>query len=338
MRAAVIEAPGQARVVELTEPPCGPGQARVAVAWCGVCGTDVHILHGGFRADYPLTPGHEFSGTVVEVGAGVTDLAVGDRVTIDPNIVCGACAYCRRGLVHLCERLTAVGVNQPGGFAERCVVPVAQAYRLPESVSFEQAACCEPLACCVHGVDRAAIAPGERVLVVGAGPIGLLMAQLARVAGAALVAVADPVAAKRDLALSLGADLAIDPAIDDVARVARAAMGIGPDVVFECVGRADTVLTALSSARRGGRVVLFGVCPKEAEVALRPYEVFLNELTVMGSYINPFTHQRALELLAGGRVRVEPLISHRFGLEQFGEALAVAGSGQALKVLVGPGG
>ena len=335
MLAAQIVAPGDAQVIELPEPACGAGQVKLAVAWCGVCGTDVHILHGGFRADYPLTPGHEFGGTVVELGAGVTSLALGDRVAIDPNITCGACPFCRRGLVHLCERLTAVGVNQPGGFAERCVVPAAQCYRLPESVSFEQAAFCEPLACCVHGVDRAAIAPGERVLVVGAGPIGLLMAQLARAAGAAWVAISDPVAAKRALGLKLAADQAFDPQTCDLAEAARAATGIGPDVVIECVGRAETVATALSSARRGGRVVLFGVAPKDAQVPIAPYEVFLNELTVLGSYINPFTHQRALDLLAGGRVRVEPLISAHLALDEFGEALSLAGSGQAMKVLVG---
>jgi L-iditol 2-dehydrogenase len=337
MQAAVIAAPGRAVVETRDTPHAAPGEVVVQVAACGVCGTDVHLLHGGFRAHYPLLPGHEFSGTVVEAGAGVTHLAVGDRVVIDPNIACGQCPYCRRGLIHFCENLTALGVDLPGGFAEYSVLPAAQAYRVPESLSFEAAAFTEPLACCLHGLDRACIAAGDRVVLLGAGPIGLLMLQLVRLAGAATVMVSEPVATKRELAASLGADEVVDPNQDDLAARVRARTEIGADVVIECVGAAATVSQALTLPRRGGRVVLFGVSPKEAEVPVRPYDVFINELTLVGSYINPFTHARALELLAAGRVRVEPLISHRLPLSRFPQALDLAGGGSAMKVIVAPG-
>jgi L-iditol 2-dehydrogenase len=336
MRAAVIERPGCAGAREVEQPRPAAGEVLVQVAVCGVCGTDVHIMHGGFRAQYPVIPGHEFCGVVTALGPGVSGLEPGDRVVIDPNIVCGRCPYCRRGLVHLCTDLRAVGVTQPGGFASFVALPAGQAHRLPDAVDDESAAFTEPLACCLHGLDRAEIRAGDQVAILGAGPIGLLMLQLARLAGAAHITVSEPQAAKRGLAAQLGADQGLDPATDDLRAAVLDHNGIGADVVIECVGGAAPTAQALTLARRGGRVVLFGVSPHEAEVALRPYDVFLNELTILGSYINPFTHARAIELLAGGRVKTAPLVSHRLGLEEFAAALEIAGEGAAAKVLVRP--
>lgn len=335
MRAIEISAPNEWRLVDLPDPRPAPGEVVVGVAWCGICGTDQHILAGGFRADYPLIPGHEFTGSVVEVGPDVEGWIPGDRVAVDPNIVCGRCPYCRRGEVHLCQALTAVGVNRPGGFAERCCVPATQLHRLPPGVRFGQGALSEPLACVVHGLDRAALRAGERAVVIGTGPIGLLMVQLLRQAGAAWIGVSEPIGTRRVQALELGADAAWDPRVEDSAAAVRRATKIGADVVVECVGRPEAVTAALACARRGGRVVLFGVAEREAEVPLRPYDVFLNELTLIGSYINPFTQARALDLLAGRRINTDAIISDRFPLAEFGEALATAASGKGYKVLVG---
>ncbi|MBI3945945.1 MAG: zinc-dependent alcohol dehydrogenase family protein [Armatimonadetes bacterium] len=335
MRAAVIERPLAARVEERDVPEIGPADVRVRVAACGVCGTDAHIFHGGFRAQYPVVPGHEFAGEVAAAGADVAHVRPGDRVAVDPNIHCGVCPYCRRGRIHLCENLTALGVNIPGGFQEFCRVPAQQAYRLPETLSFAEAAFAEPLACCVHGMDRARIQAGDTVVVLGAGTIGLLMLQLARLEGARRVVVSEPAEAKADLARRLGADVVVNPLRTDLHALVRDQTGIGADVVIECVGSPRTVAQALALPRRGGRVLLFGVNPKDAEVPIRPYDIFLNELAVIGSYINPYTHARAIALIADGRVRVRELVTHRFALADFPAALALAaGPGAAVKVLV----
>jgi threonine dehydrogenase-like Zn-dependent dehydrogenase len=197
VKAAVVERPEVVRIEEREVPQPGAEEVLIRVRACGVCGTDVHILHAGFRADYPVIPGHEFAGEVVSVGDRVTHVRPGEPVVIDPNITCGVCPYCRRGLVHLCENLIALGVNLPGGFEEFCVAPAKQVYRLPDGLSWEEAAFVEPLACCVHGIDRAGISAGDSVVVIGAGPIGLLMVQLARLEGAREVIVSEPMACSR---------------------------------------------------------------------------------------------------------------------------------------------
>lgn len=336
MKAVVIERPGVWRVEECDVPQAGADDVVVRVAACGVCGTDVHIFHGGFRASYPVIPGHEFAGEVVQAGEHVSHVRVGDRVAVDPNIHCGVCPYCRRGLAHLCENLGAVGVTLPGGFQEFCRVPAKQVHRLPEGLPLEEAAFAEPLACCVHGIDQAGIDVADTVVILGAGTIGLLMVQLARLAGAREVIVSEPSAAKADLARRLGADQVVDPLADDVQAAVMERTGIGADVVIECVGSPRTVAQAIGLARRGGRVVLFGVSPRDAEVPVRPYDVFLNELTIVGSYVNPFTHARAIELLATGRVSVRDLVSHRVPLAEFGQAMALAERGGGVKILVQP--
>ncbi len=334
MKAVVIERPQVVRVVDRDVPQAGPEDVVVRVGACGVCGTDVHIYHAGFRADYPVIPGHEFAGEVVEVGERVTHVQSGDRVVIDPNISCGVCPYCRRGLIHLCENLSALGVNIPGGFQEFCRAPAKQVYRLPAGLPLEEAAFVEPLACCVHGIDRAQIQAGDSVVILGAGAIGLLMLQLARLEGARQVIVSEPVPAKADLARRFGADMVVDPTAADLRQAVLDRTEIGADVVIECVGSARTAEQALGLSRRGGRVVLFGVSPKDAQVPVYPYAVFLNEQSIVGSYINPYTHARAIGLLAGGRVCVREIISHRFVLAEFPRAMELAESGGAVKIMV----
>lgn len=202
----------ETRPLALPEP--GEGQVLVKVSACGVCGTDVHIFHGGkgsAEVEPPVILGHEFSGRIVKIGDGVTGLEIGQLVTIDPNIYCGRCRPCRRGQKQMCHHMRAVGVNMDGGFADACLVPYAQCVPVAQDVDPELAALAEPLACCLHGIDRAGIRPGENVLVIGGGTIGQIMLQLARLAGAAKVLLSEPVEKRRALAVQLGADAAIDP-------------------------------------------------------------------------------------------------------------------------------
>lgn len=322
------------RTRELPEP--GEGEALLRICACGVCGTDVHIYNGG-KGSAEVTPpvilGHEFSGYVEKVGPGVTDLRPGQLVTVDPNIYCGICPPCRQGQKQMCHHMRAVGVNMDGGFADMCLAPASQCVPVPEGVDPEVAAMAEPLACCLHGIDRVGIRPGENVLVVGGGTIGQMMVQLAKLAGAAKVILSEPVAMRRELALSLGADGAIDPINEDLNQRLNAMLGTeGADVVIECVGNPRTAAQAIDAAARCGRVMLFGVPHPDAVLQTAMYPIFQKELTVMGSFVNPDTHSRAVALLS--RLSLKPLITHRYPVAQLQEAIEMQTSADSIKVLV----
>ena len=336
MKAAVLTHPQELKIETRPRPRVGPDDLLIRVHTCGVCGTDSRLFHGEHQVTFPVVPGHELSGTIEEVGGHVRDLRTGDPVTIDPNIVCRVCVFCRRGEIQLCEHLTAIGVNRDGGFAEYCVVPAEQAYRLPEGLTLEAGAFAEPLACCLHGLDRARFAPEAKVLILGGGSIGQLMLQVVRSGGAAKVVLSEPRGNRRRLALELGADIALDPSESDVVSALRDATEGGADLTIECAGNEKAVEQAVAATRRGGVVLLFGVSGPEAEARIRPYDIFLRELTLVGSFINPFTHQRAIEVLAAGKVNPSRIVSHRFPVEETAEALRVSRTPEALKVLVQP--
>jgi threonine dehydrogenase-like Zn-dependent dehydrogenase len=195
MQRAVMHGPGDMRLEDGPQPAPGPGGVVIEVGRCGICGTDRSIFAGDYPIELPLVLGHELSGTVVEVGPSVHALAVGDRITVDPNVTCGACAYCQRGLTNLCERLTPVGITRPGGFASYTTVPETNAYRLGDEVSLVAGAMIEPLACCVRGIQVSDVQLGDTVMLIGAGPMACMMVQLVRLRGASRIIVAEPVAA-----------------------------------------------------------------------------------------------------------------------------------------------
>jgi len=338
MKAVVFPEPNRLVIEERPIPALGEEDVLLKVHACGVCGTDSHIFRGEHIVKFPIVPGHEFSGEVVEIGTGVSNVRVGDRVTVDPNIVDRTCFFCTRGQVHLCENLTAVGVNYDGGFAEFCRVPAVQAYRVPDSLSLDEAAMAEPVACCLHGIDGADVGPGCTVVVLGAGSIGLILLRLARIAGAGRIIASEPDPRKRELAARFGAEILLDPAKDDVRARVMEITRVGADVVIECAGRLETAELAIGIARRGGTVLQFGVVGPAERAAISPYEIYYKELTIRGSFVNPFTHSRAIELLAAKQVDVMPLITHRFGLDDAAKALETAQGKDAVKVLIAPGG
>lgn len=336
MKAAVLNAPRDLHIEQRASPNVGPDDVLLKVHTCGVCGTDTHIFHGEFLVKFPVVPGHELSGVVEEVGENVTHVRPGDHVTVDPNIVCGVCRFCRVGKINLCENLTAVGVNRDGGFAGYCRAPGKQVYKLPDAISLEAGAFAEPLACCLHGLDRARFEPGMSVLILGGGSIGQQMLQLVKTGGARQVVVSEPQQNRRELAQACGADHVLDPTQGDAVEAMRDVTDGGADLVIECVGRPETVERAASAALRGGTILLFGVADAHATAKIHPYEVFIRELNLVGSFINPFTHSRAIEALAAGRFDPSKIISHRFPVEGFGEALEMSRSRDAVKVVVQP--
>jgi 2-desacetyl-2-hydroxyethyl bacteriochlorophyllide A dehydrogenase len=336
MRAVIFPNPGDLQVVERETPSALEGHVVVRVEACGVCGTDLHIYQGEFPARFPLIPGHEFAGVVGEAGQGVASLRPGDRVVIDPNLNCGTCRPCQRGLTHLCRNLIAFGVTNDGGFATHCALPARQCYKLPADMPFDIAAMTEPVSCCVHGIDRAQVRPGETVVIIGAGLIGLIMLQLALLRGASLVIVSEPDAQKREVARSFGAAVTVDPASEDLSTVVMKATNGGADVVIDCVGGAITAQQAMDLTSEGARVLLFGVAAPDETIQIKPYELFSREISVTGSFINPFTHSSALALLASGRVRVSEIISHRLSLDEIPKAIELLASRQARKIIIEP--
>lgn len=314
--------------VESREVPSpGRGELKIRVEASGLCGTDLHIAAGEYPFARPgVTLGHEFSGTVVEAGPEVGGFGGGDRIVVDPNIPCRVCRYCHDSRPHLCENPQALGVTLDGGLSEFALLPATQAYRVPENLPPEAAALTEPLACVLHAVDLGGLRPGERALVLGAGPIGILCSMLLVAAGASEVLVSEPNPARRDRIRRVGAE-PVDPESVSEAMADR---------VFECVGRPETMRAAVEAARPGGTVMWVGVAPPDAEVAVKPYDVFRRELTIRGTYTNPYVMDRTLALLASGRLDWEAIVTHRFPLSDFEEAWTVHSEGSGLKVSVQP--
>jgi threonine dehydrogenase-like Zn-dependent dehydrogenase len=319
MQAARLNAVGQMRIETVEKPVPGPGELLVRVEATGICGSDRHMFRGEYPTALPVTLGHEFCGIVEALGEGAGRIAQGTRVTGDPNIACGHCAACRMGRPNLCHNLVAIGVFRDGGFAEYLVMPELQAHALPADLDPVRGAFSEPLACCLHGLDVARIVPGSSVAVLGGGVIGMLMVQLARLAGAETVVLSTRQQPRRELALSLGATHAVDPASGDPVDAIAGPSGIVPggvDVVLECAGVPETFRQSIALARRGGAVVVFGVMPKGEIVGIEPFDLLFRELRLEGAYLNPLTHARAAKLVASGALELERLVSRSIGLAE----------------------
>lgn len=319
MKAMVLNGVEELEIKELDAGAPGEGEIIIDVKACGVCGTDLHMYHGdkgAFDNSYPLIMGHEFSGVVSAAGPGVKKIKAGDRVCVDPNMYCGHCRNCKKGLVHFCENMIGYGTTLPGGFAGQCRVLEQAAYRIPDKLSFEHAALVEPVSCCMHGIDRCNIHPGDTVAVIGMGAIGMLMLQLAFTAGAARVVAVEPVAEKRAAAEKLGACLAIDPLTQDVKTEVEKAGIESLDCVIECAGLGSTMEMAINIASPAATVMLFSLTPPDTKITVLPLEqIFKKEITITGSYVNPLVSQRVIDLLASGRIDLDTVITDRIPIE-----------------------
>lgn len=321
MKAAVYHGPGDLRVEEVPVRKLKDNEVKIQVKYCGICGTDIHIFHGdGGCCDVtpPLVPGHEFSGVVAEVGAGVKAVKVGDRVTGDPNDMCGECYFCKNGMQHFCKNNIGIGTTVDGGFAEYVIMREKQAYKVSDELSFIEAAMAEPISCCLHGIDLCNIKAGDTVLVIGGGPIGMIMMQLAKNAGASKVIMSEPVEEKREQALKLGATKTIDPLHEDVEDV-LAEYCENVNVVIECVGNVHTQADAVRFAGKGATIMYFGLAAPEESFPIRPDDIFKKELHITSSYINPYSFERAIQILESGTVELESLITNVVPLDDIAD-------------------
>lgn len=323
MRAAQLAQPREGRVVDRARPVAGLGQVLIEIRRAGICGTDIHIWHGDYElAEFPLIPGHEFAGVVAAVGKGVTRYAVGDRVTADPNIPCLTCSECQRNMFNQCHDLSVVGVTRDGAFAEYVVVPERVVFGIGD-LSFAAGALVEPLACVVWGLKRVDVQPGDRAIVFGAGPMGCLLMQAVRAAGASSVTMVDREPSRLAMAVELGASHTL-LAADATPEATRQIAPDGFELVADATGVPSVIERATAYARPGGTIWVFGVAPEDAVARFRPYDLFRRDLRVIGSFAVNKTFQEAIALIEGGAVRVEPLVSHVVPLADFAEGLRLA--------------
>ena len=340
MKAVVYDAPKQYSVREVPTPEAGPGEVRIKVHQVGVCGTDVHIHHGDFGAVFPLTPGHELVGTIDALGEGAGRFAVGEQVTVNPNVYCGSCDYCLAGRLLLCSDMKGLGSNFPGFFAEYATVREDLVFSV-EGIHPDTAVFTEPAACAMHGLETLQIRPGATALVFGAGPTGLLLAQLIRSGGAASVTVAAPTPFKLDTARALGIDQTILLDRADMegnrARLLDASGADGYDYVVEATGSTAIGNICVPLTRNGGTVLVYGVTRADETVSFHPFDVFRREITIKGSFAEMTSFGAAIRALRSGRARTDGIITHRFSLDDYGKALdAVAGDRTAHKVVIVP--
>ena len=326
MKAARWHGVKDIRVEDIADPQPGKGDVKVKVAWTGICGSDLHEYLAGpifvpVDEDHPLshdkapiTMGHEFSGVVTELGEGVTDLAVGDRVAIEPIFSCDDCAACRAGLYNLCDKLGFVGLSGGhGGFAAYSVVPARMAHKIPDELSIDQGALVEPAAVAVHAVRISQINVGDKAAVFGAGPIGLLVVEALRAAGASEIHVVEPSETRRAKALDLGATSAIDPGDTDPVQAILAATGIGVDVAFEVTGVAPVLPQAIDSTRYEGQTLVVSIW--EGEASFQPNTVVLRERQIKGTIAYRHIYPAVMELMRQGYFAAEKLVTKRIALD-----------------------
>jgi 2-desacetyl-2-hydroxyethyl bacteriochlorophyllide A dehydrogenase len=340
MKAVRLREVGVVEHVDLPDPIPLDDEVLVRVTAAGMCGSDRHLVSGEYPGKPPVVLGHEFEGVVVAASRGA-DVAVGDRVTVNPNIECGTCARCTSGLVAHCERLSAYGVDRDGGFADLTRVLARQAHRLPPTLEPGLGALSEPLSCCLRAMDLAGVQPGQSVAVIGGGVMGQLLVQLARLAGATRVILATRQRERRDLAEALGATATVDPSAADTGAAIAGPSGLVPggvDVAFEAAGAEGTFDAAIASVRSAGTVMIVGAAPQQLTTSISPFDVFARELRILGSHLNPFTHERAAQLVASGALQLRPLITRTVDLADLPRLLREAPGRGEIKTIAVPSG
>lgn len=329
MRAIVLDGRGSVDLVEIPEPVAGRFDVIIAPEAVGICGTDLHLCHGDYpTGKFPVVPGHEFAGTVVSVGSGVSKFKSGDRVCVDPNVACGRCEQCLLGAVNLCHHLVPIGVTSSGACAELVSVPEKVVYMLPDTLDMGSGALIEPLACVLHGFRRSPDMQGKRVLVYGAGSIGLLATAIAKAEGAISIDIVEPSPVRRSAALEFGASNVFKPG----ERLGERDV----DIVIEASGHPSAVADSLKRLANRGTLLQMGVCSPEDHIHLHPYDLFDRELSLVGSQSLESSYPDAIRKIKMLPNLAERMVSHVFPLADFAGALEAARSEGARKVQILP--
>jgi len=329
MRAAFIEKPGTVVVKKISRPVPEPGELLIEVRASGICGTDIHIFHGDYVGNYPIIPGHEFAGVVSAMGSDITRFQIGDAVAVEPNIACDNCPACLENRQNYCENWRAVGVLIPGAMAEFVVVPEKAVFPIAD-LPFQTGAFVEPLSCVLHGIERCGIRMGDRVLILGAGPIGILLSQSIRSNGASEITQVDRNAARLRLAADYGAE-----------HTHESLNGIPTDsfdIVIDATGVPALMAKTIDYVRFGGKILLFGVPPQDGRFDIPAFPIFRKGLTILSSFTSVRNTYQAIKMLSSGSIDVSRLVSHKLSLDEFatGMKMIEQGTGDALKIQIEP--
>ncbi|MEM3073502.1 MAG: zinc-dependent alcohol dehydrogenase family protein [Nitrososphaerales archaeon] len=338
MKAAVFRGVNNLSVEDRPIPEIrSPNDVLLEIYGCGICGTDPKIIAG----EHPVVPGiilgHEYAGTVVKVGEKVKNVKPGDRVTVDVDIKCGECYYCKTGRENLCRNIKTLGEHLDGGYAKYNVSPAQTLYKIPDDMSFEAGIMAGPISCVVNGVRRAQIKPGDTVVIIGAGPMGLLYLQLLKDSEASKVIVCEIKDKRIEDAKRFGAKIVIDPKKEEPAEVVKSLTdGRGADVVIEAAGNPTATRQALSMVGRGGRIVLFGINPQGQEVPIQPFDITFRQIEIVGSFISNYTFHAAVDLLSAGKFDTHNFITHRVKITDIHRGMDLMRRGECIKVMVIP--
>lgn len=345
MKAVVLKNPNDFCPKEIAKPVIAEDEILLKMERAAICGTDIRILEGKKTKDvrFPSVIGHEMCGLIAEVGGQVTGFTVGEKISVANVIPCGNCFSCLSGRENACMNRTALGYQYDGGFAEYIRIPATciaagNLVKLPEHVSFNAGALIEPLSCCIRGLKNAGTGFNDAVLVVGAGPIGLMHIQLANIAGARKVIVSEPNAYRRQKALELGASVAVDPTTEDLAEIVKHETGgIGVDVIMVAIGVPALVNSTLKLCRKGGTVCLFAGFAGTGECTIEVNTIHYNEINVCGSTAYKRSdYLAAAEMVKTGKINLDEIATHVFKLDEFQEAYQVCKSGEGLKIMIEP--
>ncbi len=330
MRALVVPQPGSLKFGDVAEPHPARGEVLVSVKESGICGTDLHIIGGGHpEVSYPIIPGHESWGRVEAIGNDVIDVRVGDTVSIEPTLTDGVCFECRRYRQNLCHQHGAIGVTRGGGWAERLVAPRPLVHVLEASYPMEGAAMIEPVACALHGLDRLAPVHGQSALIFGAGTVGILLAVGLELSGVGPITIVEPGPVRRLTAQQLTAARVCDP--EDLSETFLA------DLVIDATGRPDVMQRAIDFVAPAGKVMLYGVAEPSDRIWFSPLDLYAKEFTILSSRAILHTYGRAVDWVRTHHLRVAPIVTHRFGLDEHEQALRTHREGGGVKVVFTPG-
>jgi 2-desacetyl-2-hydroxyethyl bacteriochlorophyllide A dehydrogenase len=330
MQALLYKHPKNISLINLPSPDPGPDEVMIKTAYCGICGTDLHIIADEAPAAEKVIPGHEFSGHIEKVGAEVSSLKLGDAVAVDPNIQCGNCPPCKKGQIHFCQNLKPVGVFVNGGMAEYCLVKGSHVYKLPSGVSLVWGALTEPVSCIVHGWHRLLPLPDNpSILILGAGLIGLLWGVLLKQNGIKKTRFSEPIEKRQQIARQFEFKVtAPDQLIQNQSK-----SGDGFDVIIDCSGNPRAIEMSFPLIKPLGKFLFFGMCPQKSQISIPPFQIFQKELTLIGSVINPFTFTTALKLIEQIQVPIDNLDIKFFLLQDYQQAFQTAKSGHYTKVM-----